>query len=196
MVRESSSTQFELHTCSDSLFSLCRTSYAYKRKGLRISDRPYGRQRSTYFLQLPYRFAIPLMALSGTLHWLVSQSIFLVAIDYYDSHGSPVPADSIFSEQGYKTLGFSPIAVLSAIVLGGVAVGLVIGFGFMPYTSGIPLAGSCSAAMSAACHTIDEDGIAEMKLQWGVVSADYEGFGHCAFSSGEVRRPSKGEVYC
>jgi hypothetical protein len=60
------------------------TSYAYIRKGLRISHRAAGQQRSANFLQLPYRFGIPLVILSGTLHWLVFQSIFVVAIDVYD----------------------------------------------------------------------------------------------------------------
>ena len=41
------------------------TSYAYKKKGLRISRRPYGSQKSTYFLQLPYRFGIPMVPLSS-----------------------------------------------------------------------------------------------------------------------------------
>jgi len=56
-------------------------SYAFVRKGLRISSEPRGSQRSTYFLSLPYRFAIPLMAASGLLHWMVSQSIFFAAIE-------------------------------------------------------------------------------------------------------------------
>lgn len=42
--------------------------YFIHRKGLRVSEIPRGAQRSTYFLQLPYRFAIPLMITSGTLH--------------------------------------------------------------------------------------------------------------------------------
>ncbi|KAF2175728.1 hypothetical protein K469DRAFT_743214 [Zopfia rhizophila CBS 207.26] len=64
------------------------SQYAHRRKGLRVSRAPSGEQRSTYFLQLPYRFALPLMVLSGVLHWLVSQSIFLVSIDLYDFQGS------------------------------------------------------------------------------------------------------------
>lgn len=55
-------------------------SYAHRRKGLRVSSKPMGAQRSTYFLSLPYRFALPLMAMSGLLHWLVSQSIFFVVV--------------------------------------------------------------------------------------------------------------------
>ncbi|EAT83304.2 hypothetical protein SNOG_09112 [Parastagonospora nodorum SN15] len=53
-------------------------SYMLHRKGLRVSDAPQGKQRSTYFLQLPYRLAIPFMFVSGFLHWIVSQSFFLL----------------------------------------------------------------------------------------------------------------------
>ncbi|KAH3940622.1 hypothetical protein HBH70_025720 [Parastagonospora nodorum] len=45
-------------------------SYAHKRKGLRTSRKPLGGRRSTYFLQLPYRFGVPLIFVSGTLHWV------------------------------------------------------------------------------------------------------------------------------
>jgi hypothetical protein len=181
----------------DSLLTLPRMSYAHKRKGLRVSDHPTGEQRSTYFLQLPYRFSIPIIALSGTLHWLVSQSIFLVAIDYYDDKGNPVP-ESIYlspNSSGYRTLGYSPIAIISVIVMGGVTVMSVVGFGFVPYKRGMTLAGSCSTVISAVCHTVDEDRAAEMKLQWGVFSIDGDGVGHCTFSSKEVKATSKGEIY-
>ncbi|KAF2118006.1 hypothetical protein BDV96DRAFT_489526 [Lophiotrema nucula] len=42
--------------------------YAYHRKGLRVSSKPKGAQRSIYFLQLPYRYSVPLLLVSGTLH--------------------------------------------------------------------------------------------------------------------------------
>ena len=47
--------------------------FATHRKGPRVSvPKPDTAQRSTYFLQLPYRIAIPLMVFSGILHWMVS----------------------------------------------------------------------------------------------------------------------------
>ncbi|KAF1928320.1 uncharacterized protein M421DRAFT_63465 [Didymella exigua CBS 183.55] len=168
------------------------TSYAYKRKGLRVSHVPSGLQRSTYFLQLPYRFGIPLVVLSGTLHWLVSQSIFVVALDQYDRTG--VYNDSRIS------CGYSPVAMLVVVVLGIFMVATVVGFGYIPYRSGMPLAGSCSLAISAACHP-DEDTkgesttTSEEKLQWGVASTSTDGIGHCAFSSREVGPLVEGRMY-
>lgn len=53
------------------------------RKGLRVSE-PRGEQRSTYFLQLPYKWAVPLGVVSTALHWLLSQTFFLVRFDVYD----------------------------------------------------------------------------------------------------------------
>lgn len=56
-------------------------TYSYKRKGLRVTTEGQGSQRSSYFLSLPYRWAIPLMATSSLMHWVVSQSIFFVIIE-------------------------------------------------------------------------------------------------------------------
>ncbi|KAH7348020.1 hypothetical protein BKA66DRAFT_309730 [Pyrenochaeta sp. MPI-SDFR-AT-0127] len=186
-------------------------TYAFKRKGLRVSHQAIGAQRSTYFLQLPYRFGTPLMILSGTLHWLVSQSIFLIAIDYYgpfdhtsNAPMSPTPytqkiSKARISGDGYKTLGFSPSAIISVIVLGGVMVIAMVVVGYVPYKRGMTLAGSCSLAISAACHGLETerggDTIAAEKLQWGVVGKHMEGVGHCAFSAREVGTPVEGEVY-
>ena len=63
-------------------------------QGLRVS-RPKGRQRSSYRLQLPYRWSIPLMATSGLLHWLVSNCIFVSL--YVSKSISPLrPVNSLF----------------------------------------------------------------------------------------------------
>lgn len=57
--------------------------HAFKWKGLRVSTLPRGSQRSTYFMSLPYRYSLPLLAFSGILHWLISQSPYLVRIKSY-----------------------------------------------------------------------------------------------------------------
>lgn len=56
--------------------------YYLRKKPLRVTA-PQGQQRSTYYLHLPYRYSVPLIVTSALLHWLVSQSIFLVRIDEY-----------------------------------------------------------------------------------------------------------------
>jgi hypothetical protein len=176
------------------------TSYASKKKGLRISRIPVGFQRSTYFLQLPYRFGIPLVVLSGTLHWLVSQSIFVVSFDVYDDRGESVTVGlGWIDDVVTRTCGYSPVAMLAVVILGVFMMVIVVGFGYMPYKHGMPLAGSCSLAISAACHPGQhlKEGIvfSEQELQWGVVSTSVDGVGHCAFSSKEVESLIKGRTY-
>jgi hypothetical protein len=171
------------------------TSYAYDRKGLRVSRRPFDNQRSTYFLQLPYRFGVPLLVLSATLHWLVSQSIFVVAIDFYDRREL-----SIGLVSSMRTCGYSPIAILSTVILAAIMLAALVASGFIPYKRGMPLVGNCSLAISAACHphqNPEDEAIllSEQKVQWGVVSTNEDGIGHCAFSSEEVTNLVKGRAY-
>lgn len=175
-------------------------TYASSLKGLRVSRRPVRDQKSTYFLQLPYRFSIPLVTISGALHWLASQSIFLVAVDTYDEYGRPGSPSSASMTFNWKTCGFSPIAMLVVVIVGCVMVVAFVGFGFIPYQRGMPLAGSSSIAISAACHPGKEFGpegsaISESKLQWGVVSTSVDSVGHCAFSSKKVGTLTKGQKY-
>ncbi|KAH5234289.1 hypothetical protein HBI62_025840 [Parastagonospora nodorum] len=185
-------------------------SYAHKKKGLRVSADPVGAQRTDYFLQLPYRFGVPLMALSGLLHWLVSQSIFLVSIDFYDVFGSPTisyeneigPVGSGLETQGdsMKTCGYSPIAIITVVIVGSFMVMGIVAFGYVPYKQGMTLAGNCSMAISAACHLdrrVDKSGVeaAQEKVQWGVVSVGEDGVGHCGFTTGSVTAPVDGELY-
>jgi hypothetical protein len=62
--------------------------------------------------------------------------------------------------------------------------------------SGMPVAASCSAAISAACHAVPYDEMACVKqLQWGVTSVERGGKGHCSFSSEWVDVPRQGEMY-
>jgi hypothetical protein len=182
-------------------------TYAHKKKGLRVSRDPVGEQRTEYFLQLPYRFSVPLMMLSGILHWLVSQAIFLVAIDFYDPFGQPTLKWSYNYNSGnsdaaltMKTCGYSPIAIITVIIMGSLMVMAIVAFGFVPYKQGMTLAGSCSLAMSAACHLdkrleIDGAAAAVGTVQWGVVGWGEDEIGHCAFSTGQVGTPVVGEMY-
>jgi hypothetical protein len=177
------------------------TSYAHKRKGLRVSRKPAGMQRSTYFLQLPFKFGIPLSVFSVVLHWLVSQSVFVVIIDEYTSEGEPRFLDFYSPIEKGSRLGFSPMPMVDVLIVGTVMACSVIGFGFIPYKRGMPLAGSCSMAISAACHPrkTDESGSEsrdwEQKLQWGVVETNAEGVGHCAFSTHHVEPLVQGRFY-
>jgi hypothetical protein len=174
--------------------------YSQSRKGLRISGKTRsGAQRSTYFLQIPYRFAVPLTLLSGVLHWLCSQSIFLVSIriksvDYsFSSH----PVDSVGE---FLTCGYSPQAILAVVIMGLMMVVGLLAAGSKKYKGVIPMVGSCSVAISALCHPAENENgedLAAQLLQWGVTDPanDDDGIGNCSFSGQEVSMPIEGRLY-
>ena len=170
------------------------SAYATKRRFLRVTS-PTGGQRSSYRLQLPYRYGVPLLIGSSALHWLVSQSIFLARLNVVDFTGVEI------SGVGLSTCGYSPMAMIFVIILGSIVVLLGICFGFRTARGVMPLAGSCSAAISAACHPPEADADASMKrIMWGVVADDcfqYEGenVGHCSFTSSTVEAPVVGKWY-
>ena len=170
------------------------SGFATQRKALRTS-RPRGLQRRTHFLQLPYKISIPLMVLSGLLHWLISQSLFLAIVAEYDLKGNLESPVSIAS------CGYSPIAMIITIVLGVLLVIATIGLGQRKYNGSIPLAGSCSLAISAACHPPEWDTDAALNpVLWGVIPNSGPGMGgsevgHCAFTSGEVEALVEGKEY-
>jgi hypothetical protein len=103
-------------------------------------------------------------------------------------------------EDGYTTCGYSPIAMLTVLIVGLFMLVAVVGFGYIHYKTRMPLAGSSSLAISAACHPEEDSGkgehaLSRQKLQWGVVSIGLDGVGHCAFSSTEVGPLLDGQVY-
>ncbi len=54
---------------------------------LRVSD-PRGDQVSRHFLQISWRYGIPLTVVSGFLHWLLSCSIYVLVAE----GGEPPPS--------------------------------------------------------------------------------------------------------
>lgn len=173
------------------------SDYAVQRKGLRVSRVPSGQQRSTYFLQLPYRVAIPLMILSGVLHWLTSQSIFLASIEVMSTDD----ADTADSE--FLTCGYSPPAILAVVLLGLFMVAVVTFFGRRRFKGGIPIVATCSASISAMCHLpeAEKDAGTECRpVLWGISAENVDMYdkrhpvSHCSFSSLHVRLPKEGEL--
>ena len=166
------------------------SSYGTQTKGLRVS-RPTHPQRRTYFLALPYRIAVPLIAMSTLVHWLIAQSIFLAVVGTYNASGVQTDATAVV------TCGFSPIAMIFCFVVGVVLIGAVAGMGLFKLQGGMPLAGSCSLAISAACHGDRVGNNSPRLLRWGEMeeNASDRGVGHCAFSSGSVSAPVTGRLY-
>ena len=100
---------------------------------------------------------------------------------------------------GYEryNCGWSPLAVLLVICGGVLMIAGAIGMGRRKYQPGMPLRGTNTAVIAAACHVAGgEENIERKKLKWGVVGKyDNDGTGHCAFSSGEPDFPQEGVAY-
>ncbi|KEQ91030.1 hypothetical protein AUEXF2481DRAFT_522549 [Aureobasidium subglaciale EXF-2481] len=125
------------------------------------------------------------------LHWLVSQSLFLASITTELRNGSSMAEDTV------STCGYSPLAVILTLGIGSIMLAVVIFGGYWSVSTGIPLVGSCSAAVSAACHLPRGDEAHLLPLRWGVVVAqmDGENIGRCSFSAKEVVGPVVGAQY-
>lgn len=186
------------------------------RKSLRVSGTPKGAQRSTYWLSLPYRYSIPLLVTYAVLHWLVSQSIFYVRVTLYNA------AQEHVSDADINACGWSPMALILSLAVGGLMVLTLLFLGLRRFRSYIPLAGSCSAAISAACHRPSDDSTAAIEaITWGEVSGSpiertalvssgvavgghrtnqntghrTRPLGHCSFTSYVVTQPSLNRLY-
>jgi hypothetical protein len=172
-------------------------SFSQRRQVLRVTV-PLGEQKSDYYLTIPYRYAIPLLVLTGTFHWLISESFFLVSITAF--YGTDVqPADSVVGT------GYSAMAISLAFVVCFLLLGILTFKSLQRYKVGMPVAGSCSAVISAANHKAEGDEAPQLgKVMWGVVKEgksigtcnnNEEESGHCAFSSEMVAPPTPGMLY-
>lgn len=136
---------------------------------LRVSD-PKGQQKSTYMLNLPLRFATPLLIVSGVLHWLMSQTFFLANISVIPRDGESPKHDEV------TAVAYAPQGMF---YLFGVAVFMVVillSNSMRRFGGEMHIVGSNSAAISAACHVghMPEKRRREMvlrKIAWGELPA-------------------------
>ena len=96
-------------------------------------------------------------------------------------------------------LGYSCLAIIITLMLAIFALMTAAGMGYKRFAAEITTVGSCSAAISSACHpaSADPQGIIGEKLRWGDVQvAPSQEVRHLTFSSDrEVGKPVFGEVY-
>ncbi|KIW60409.1 hypothetical protein PV05_00625 [Exophiala xenobiotica] len=210
-----------LYVCYNALFTVMFLSRELSRfsvtagrgrKYLRVTD-SRGEQKSTYFLSLPYKYGIPLLVGSGLLHWLVSQSIFLANITIIPRDGEVPMQDEI------TTVAYSPIAMLFILFVVFALLVFVFAIAMRKLPMGMPLIGSNSLAISAACHPpmgLDQSEREDMVLRplnWGAVPGagkvsdlgirgyevespdDGQNVGHCCFSDQPLEPPERGRFY-
>jgi len=176
--------------CTSICFTREWNAYSIHRKGLRTSETS-GERRPAYFVQLPYRWAVPLTAISGVLHWLLSRSFYLIVFEIRDEDGIIVESSSV-SAVGYSNRG---LLIFTTTYLATLLI--VIGLQLRKMTLRIPPAAHCSLVISAACHPPPGDDNAQLKkVQWGVVRKRFGGgVEHCSFTSEEVLPPESGKLY-
>lgn len=183
------------------------------RQTLRLSF-PQGIQRSSYFLSLPFAYGIPLIVSSGLLHWMISQSVFVIQTIGYSQPDVGKLAKAEFEKapaMDASVVGFSSLGIVFSLSIGITLVIAVLGVGaFKRYRAKrlengkeaypMPLVSTCSAAISAACHKHKQDTDASfLPLTWGFVTdvpTDELSPGRFCFTTAtDVRYPSFSEVY-
>ncbi|KAK5111946.1 hypothetical protein LTR85_011693 [Meristemomyces frigidus] len=131
--------------------------------------------------------------------WLASEAIFFAKIDLLDHWQYPNEL-WLLSQVGYSVLGMILFAVFSFVVFL-----IAVWIGLQKLSNHLPLAGTCSAAISAACHPSRPDQQhAERKVRWGVDEGLKTGktldggsvdVRRCTFTSDDVTYPVEGELY-
>lgn len=165
--------------------------FVSERKTLRLSV-PRGIQRSYYFLLLPYRYSLVLMICSGLLHWLISQSVFVVQTVAY------TPSFERNTQMDASSIGASSIEIVFSMATGLLLVLFILFVGFAfhygpkkkkhggrDFALTMPLVSTCSAAISANYHRHKEDkDCSLLPVIWGFVG-DKEGDskGHYTFTT-------------
>jgi hypothetical protein len=102
-----------------------------------------GEQRSTYWMCLPWTYALLLATASLLLHWLILQSIFIAPTEALYTDGN---LESI----SYMEVGYSPLAILIALWFGSCMVVAMILNRWRKLKPCV-LVGSSSLAIAAAC---------------------------------------------
>lgn len=126
------------------------------------------------------------------LHWKVSQSVFVVRVISHYSDGS------LDAESNITVAGYSPLGIMISLNIGLILVSDLLLLALRRFPSGMPLASTCSAFISAACRPPlpENEETYRVPVQWGVVSLNVEGVGHCAFTTARsVTAPVVGRLY-
>lgn len=143
------------------------------------------------------------MMLLSALHYVVSESFFVVNFVFYGFgvNGSLENSGENSVDAAVSSIYYSPLAIIIALSLSGLLLVVPIALAFRKLCSGIPMVGSNSALISAACHPPPEEGDASLlPVQWGVIKdknpldPDTE-IWRCTISSGDVSKPMDGHLY-
>ena len=86
--------------------------------------------------------------------------------------------------------------IILAIIIGSIMLSILVGLGYKRLNIDMPVAGSCSFAIAAACHRpIQDIGAAYRTVQWGCVGYNDDDIGHCCFTTHHVEPLIVGKSY-
>lgn len=147
------------------------------------------------------KYSIPLMVAMINLHWLISESLFLVRIQVF----GPGPDIYRIPDLDKSVVGYSILGIILAIALGSIMVAsLLVNSAVRKYEdapAGFPSMATSSAAISAACRPPEEDKEAHLfEVRLGVVKCGTRDSGRetgqITFSTHiHLEEPQSGTVY-
>lgn len=135
-------------------------SFSISYQPLRVTN-PHGSQVSSYRLQLPYRYSLPLLAISVLLHWLTSNSIYLNIVEggFYGGNSNvygiySLGADNHYgvSSDAYIGVGFSSAAIVMIFSIALSLIWVPILLARRKLRGSMVVASSNSSVIAAACH--------------------------------------------
>lgn len=165
-------------------------SYSGRRKRPRVS---YGADvdgvKNTRWLQLPYFLSLILMGISTTMHWVVSQTLFVVEVENQSQlphiHGQPAP-DAIIFAICYSPTAIFVIAVIGIVLMLGITI-----YYILPFRSWMPFMAGSARVVFASCCALPKD-LPEDGVMWGDVSDEW---GRLAGFGENAKALKAGEIY-
>ena len=165
-------------------------SFENRRKLPRVSYGAYlPGTRNTRWLQLPYSISIFLMAVSTLMHWIVSQTLFVVEVENKSGlptvGGAPAPFSLVY------IICYSPTAIfVTACIAGFLILGITVYYVF-PFRSYMPFMAGSARVVFASCTALPKD-LPEDGIMWGDVSDEW---GRLAGFGANARAIKNGEIY-
>lgn len=131
------------------------------------------------------------------MHWLISQSFFMVQMIEIRTWESQEDQEDIEVTDITTTAGYSPMAMFLAGIVLLIVISTIARLGGFRFKEGMPLTGSCSVGIAAACHMCEKTS-SRRPVSWGVVipaNRTPDGVGHCSFSNKRVDLPEPESRY-
>jgi hypothetical protein len=139
-----------------------RSFYETKAKKPRVSytieEGDHRRYKTSMWLQLPVTITVIWMLLNSVMHWLLSQTLFVVEI-----LPSPISPASFY-------LNYSPLAIFAVGIVATVVVVVMIAFFFWPQQSKMPLMNGSLLVVLQSCLHLKGDDVPPDGVSWGDIS--------------------------